>query len=209
MEGVTCRLLSGLPVTAYPFPPPLWTREPHGDGAWRPGGQPGSGCSREWALPGTSCPRSLARFGGAGEGRGRGGLYLYPQACVQADPASLCTPAAFRVDTGLATARLSRPVPGPQISAKGLLLGTGLPLLPSLFLSPAWAWSWAQVALDMCPLRGAFWGRESEPHLQLPPSQGALSPEVSGTGLHGSRRDLGERLGQASCTYGCQAGRRA
>lgn len=46
---------------------------------------------------------------------------------------------------------------------------------------------------------GLIGKRTLSPDLKLPPSQNALSPEVSRTGLCGSRSDLGKSLGQASC----------
>lgn len=71
-------------------------------------------------------------------------------------------PTAFRVDTGPAAARPAGPVPGPP-SSPGDAAG---PLVLPLFLNPAWARSWPQGALDTCPLRGAFWGWDSEPRPQ-------------------------------------------
>lgn len=53
-------------------------------------------------------------------------------------------------------------------------------------------------------------GPYREGDLKVLPAQGALSLEGSGTGLHGSRSDPCESLGQASCQQGaCQAGHRA
>ena len=53
-------------------------------------------------------------------------------------------------------------------------------------------------------------GPYREGDLKVLPAQGALSLEGSGTGLHGSRSDPRESLGQASCQQGaCQARRRA
>lgn len=52
-------------------------------------------------------------------------------------------------------------------------------------------------------------GPYREGDLKVLPAQGALSLEGSGTGLHGSRSEPRESLGQASCQQGaCQAGRR-
>ena len=61
------------------------------------------------------------------------------------------------------------------------------------------------MALDTCST-----GPYREGDLKVLPAHGALSLEGSRTGLHGSRSDMRESLGQASCQQGaCQARRRA
>lgn len=202
----------GLPTTAYPLPSPLWIWEPHRDGGWRPGW-----AARELVLTGVGpaghqLPKEPGQIWGEQGRAEEGGATPAPpglRASWSGFPVHTSTrtpghPTAFRVDTGPGRSPPAQACPWAAVQCQGAVAGHQV-ASPAFPLNPARARSWTQVALDTCPLRGAFWAWESE----LPPSQGALSPEVPGTGPRGSRRDLGERLGHASCTYGCQAGHRA
>lgn len=131
-----------------------------GQGVGAHGSGPGQAPAAQGAWP---------DLGGAGEGGGGGGLHPHPRpACklirlprahqhVDAGP-----PHSLPGGHGAAAARPAGPVPGPP-SSPGDAAG---PLVLPLFLNPAWARSWPQGALDTCPLRGAFWGWDSEPRPQ-------------------------------------------